>query len=278
MTLQELRWVLDCTPLGRLGGIQVDHAFEEQAQPCKASEAMRHAIMADAEKPSGDNRVIQSLWIGDTLSSLEHCAIKSWLAHGHEVRPAALQFASITPRVRASYKSTIITHYSQPGVDDQVRRSMFEEWDARQLMPTQVHLYTFNPALRHVPDGVVLKDAEVIISNDTVKRKYNHVQTFADLFRYEMLRALGGWWVDLDLILLRPLTHLHPYCFAMELEDGIPKVSLETSTRLDAHRFVCTPGVRTVLMGELAPVHDQYPLSKLHDERSRIRRSSVDRR
>jgi hypothetical protein len=102
-----------------------------------------------------------------------------------------------------------------------------------------MHLYTFNPARRQVPDGVVLKDAEVIISNDTVKRKYNHVQTFADLFRYEMLRALGGWWVDLYLILLRPLTHLHPHCFAMKLEDVIPKASLETCTRLWMHIDLC---------------------------------------
>jgi hypothetical protein len=51
------------------------------------------------------------------------------------------------------------------------------------------------------------------------------VQTFADLFRYKMLYERGGWWVDLDLILLRPLTHPHPYCFATELERGTPKVS-----------------------------------------------------
>jgi len=55
------------------------------------------------------------------------------------------------------------------------------------------------------------------------------VQTFADLFRYKMLYEHGGWWVDLDLILLRPLTHSPPYCFATELERGTPKVRSSNS-------------------------------------------------
>ena len=74
----------------------MDRAFEEQAEACSAAQAMRHAI-PDAHPhraltllPEGDNRILQSLWIGETLTTLEHLAVKSWLAHGHQVRRVAL--------------------------------------------------------------------------------------------------------------------------------------------------------------------------------------------
>ena len=33
----------------------------------------------------GDNAVVQSFWLGDELSPLEHLSAASFLAHGHQV-------------------------------------------------------------------------------------------------------------------------------------------------------------------------------------------------
>lgn len=94
---------------------------------------------------------------------------------------------------------------------------------------TQVHVYTYDMELANVPSGALLKDAHSILPNDTAEQPYKHIQTFADLFRYELLKKFGGWWLDLDLPLLRPLDHASPYCFATELEEKTPKVMIVCS-------------------------------------------------
>jgi len=39
---------------------------------------------------------------------------------------------------------------------------------------------------------------------------------FSDLFRYKMLYEKGGYWVDLDMIALKPLKFKQPYIFSSE--------------------------------------------------------------
>lgn len=63
----------------------MDDAFHELAQSCTAAEAMEHTLQRAHAPPRGDNLVVRSLWLGEALSPLEHLAVKSWLAHGHEV-------------------------------------------------------------------------------------------------------------------------------------------------------------------------------------------------
>lgn len=63
------------------------------------------------------------------------------------------------------------------------------------------HLYCYEPL--SVPDGVELKDASEICSEDEVVHydaETSAVAAFADLFRYKLLYEKGGWWVDMDVI------------------------------------------------------------------------------
>jgi len=108
---------------------------------------------------SSSNRVIQGMWFGESLSTLETLCMKSFMANGHEF-----------------------------------------------------HLYAYEE-LRGIPQGVVLKDANEIISKDRIK-EFRWFAGFSDFFRYSMLALRGGWYVDMDVICLRPFDFPSEYVFA----------------------------------------------------------------
>lgn len=69
-------------------------------------------------------------------------------------------------------------------------------------------LYSFDASIA-VPDGVELRDARDILdpSEYFVYRNgfgKGSPAAFANLFRYELLSRLGGWWVDADVVCLSP--------------------------------------------------------------------------
>ena len=84
-----------------------------------------------------------------------------------------------------------------------------------------VHLYTYTD-VRNVPDGVTIKDANTILPESDIFTYPAHVGSgnsyaaFANLFRYALLFELGGWWLDTDVYLIRPLLHEAPYVFVRE--------------------------------------------------------------
>jgi hypothetical protein len=106
-----------------------------------------------------DNRIIQGLWIGPTLSVMEQLSIRSFLANGHEY-----------------------------------------------------HLYVYDTP-DGVPEGTVLKDANEIIPRDRIWRYKQEgffkgsISGFSEQFRYNLLHRRGGWWVDSDVVCLRPFDH-----------------------------------------------------------------------
>ena len=64
-----------------------------------------------------------------------------------------------------------------------------------------VEVYAYHPL--EVPAGVRIRPAEEILPASDLKL-FDSVQSFADLFRYELLHAQGGWWVDTDVYCLKP--------------------------------------------------------------------------
>lgn len=72
------------------------------------------------------------------------------------------------------------------------------------------HLFLYGPCA-DVPNGTVIRDARDILPDSeifTYKTGYGAglPSGFANLFRYALLHAQGGWWVDLDVVALRPLS------------------------------------------------------------------------
>jgi hypothetical protein len=83
-----------------------------------------------------------------------------------------------------------------------------------------------------VPAGVVVRDAAEIlpatrIMPNQLGQGKGSFAAFADLFRYQMLYDLGGWWVDMDVFCLKRFTFDAPYVLGAEdkpVANGVIKV------------------------------------------------------
>jgi hypothetical protein len=133
----------------------------------------------------GSNRyLLQSYWSGAPLSLLERACLTSWVAFGSRVH--------------------LYTHDSIKGLTSQI--------------PDRIRPY------------VTVLDADAIVDRS---RKFNYkgvapkskradaftALPFSDLFRYEMLRKVGGVWMDMDIVLIRPMPNrvlAAPYFFVSE--------------------------------------------------------------
>lgn len=81
-----------------------------------------------------------------------------------------------------------------------------------------VHLFTYDAPQtlqQHVPPGVTVRCAADVlpraIYDECLARA--EVRYFSDIFRYAALYQFGGWWVDADVVLVRPLPAVDRYFF-----------------------------------------------------------------
>lgn len=89
----------------------------------------------------------------------------------------------------------------------------------------RVELFTYDPAIA-VPDWIVRRDANEIWPTDRILRYQKDLgrgsfALHANLFRYAMLHQLGGWWVDHDVVLLRPEFPAQDIFFSLEIRDPL---------------------------------------------------------
>src|SRR5688572_23088200 len=69
----------------------------------------------------------------------------------------------------------------------------------------RVHLYTY-VEVANVPKGVVVQNGNQVIPAAMLfeSKAYQSYAECADLFRYKLLLDQGGYWVDTDVICLKP--------------------------------------------------------------------------
>jgi Glycosyltransferase sugar-binding region containing DXD motif len=85
----------------------------------------------------------------------------------------------------------------------------------------EYHLYVYEE-IENAPKGTVLKPAAEILPESMIfqyKRHPSHAG-FSNFFRYRLLLHKGGWWVDTDVVCLKPFDFEDPYVFASERVDG----------------------------------------------------------
>lgn len=81
-------------------------------------------------------------------------------------------------------------------------------------------LWSYAPIL-NVPNQVIIKDAREILPETDIwayqvgegKGSYS---ACSNLFRYKFLLDRGGWWVDADVVCIKPFNFDQPYIFASE--------------------------------------------------------------
>lgn len=84
------------------------------------------------------------------------------------------------------------------------------------------HLWTYNEIEQELPEGALMKDANLIIPEQFVfsyknANQFGHGKGsfagFSDIFRYKLLYDCGGWWTDMDVCCLKKLDFPEPYVF-----------------------------------------------------------------
>jgi hypothetical protein len=89
------------------------------------------------------------------------------------------------------------------------------------------HLYIYDEVMG-IPAGTIVKDASKILLPEKIFKYKDHdsYAGFANLFRYKLLLEEGNYWVDTDMVCLRPFQHNTDYVFASE------RVPSKTSVKL----------------------------------------------
>jgi Glycosyltransferase sugar-binding region containing DXD motif/Alpha 1,4-glycosyltransferase conserved region len=85
----------------------------------------------------------------------------------------------------------------------------------------EYHLYVYGEMV-NAPPGTVLKVADDILPESMIfqYKKHPSYAGFSNFFRYKLLLQKGGWWVDTDVVCLKPFDFEDPYVFASERVDG----------------------------------------------------------
>mgnify|MGYP006404226033 FL=1 len=111
-----------------------------------------------------DPPVIQTLWVGDTLSAIERLCLSSFVYPGHNI-----------------------------------------------------HLYAYSD-IDNIPEGVVVKDGNEILPESMIfeYKEYKSFSGFSNYFRYKLLTDKGGYWVDTDIVCLKPFDFTEPFVFCSE--------------------------------------------------------------
>jgi len=100
-------------------------------------------------------------------------------------------------------------------------------------------LYSYTPkALRGTPQGVELRDAREIMSEDRFVR-YSVTPIGSDFFRYALLARNLGYWVDMDLHFLKPFDFRETYVFGWERENSINNAVLNIPAQSDMLHDLC---------------------------------------
>ncbi len=108
-------------------------------------------------------------------------------------------------------------------------------WIGSQLSPIELlcihsfleqghefHLWVYEKIQTSLPDKVILENASKIIPKEEVfcyqnTNQFGHGKGsyagFSDIFRYKLLYDQGGWWTDMDVVCLKPLSFEEEYVF-----------------------------------------------------------------
>lgn len=159
------------------------------------------------------SNIIQSLWIGNSLSKVEQLSLSSFIKNGHPV-----------------------------------------------------HLYSYHSNL-DVPLGVEIKNANDILPQSQIftyntgsgKGSYSG---FSNFFRYKLSSLKGGWWVDTDVVCLKPFDFPEDYVFASEetlvkgksqISSCIFKASRSSEIMTEAYNICSKKNVSKIGWGETGP-------------------------
>lgn len=123
------------------------------------------------------------------------------------------------------------------------------------------HLYVYED-VGNVPTGTVVKDGNEILPASAIfqYRRTKSYAGFANFFRYKLLLDKGGWWVDTDVICLKPFNFEADHVFATEwvhrepyVTSGIIKAPAASRVMAYAWDICQQQNIETLQPGETGP-------------------------
>ena len=169
----------------------------------------RTSSSVSMRQPQPSREPVQSLWIGDALSTLERLSIASFLDNGFEY-----------------------------------------------------HLYVYQE-VASVPRGTLVKDAREILPETMIFRytRFESYSGFSNYFRYKLLLERGGWWMDTDVVCLKPFQFDRPHVFSSEpgreggecVASGIIKAPVGSPAMRFAWETCLRTDPKTLFWGETGP-------------------------
>tara|TARA_B100001094_G_scaffold332691_1_gene405865 strand:+ start:1582 stop:2346 length:765 start_codon:yes stop_codon:yes gene_type:complete len=80
----------------------------------------------------------------------------------------------------------------------------------------EYHLYTYGD-VKNIPEGVIVKDGNDIVSaSDIFRYKNGSLSAFSNYFRFHLLHKKGGYWVDADVLCVKPFKFDQEIIFVSE--------------------------------------------------------------
>ena len=128
------------------------------------------------------------------------------------------------PSSFATHRPEVRTFWTGPDL------SFYEELSLRSAVAAgaRISLYTYNKTL-NVPEGVDLADAREVLSGAI--HQFHHkdgdlsLALHSDLFRYLAIQKFGGWYMDLDILVMKPLLPDDKIYLAYQ-EDGVANAAV----------------------------------------------------
>lgn len=91
----------------------------------------------------------------------------------------------------------------------------------------EFHLYTYGE-VAGIPEGTIVLDGNKIVPFDERKRFQNDSH-FSDYFRSNVTYILGGWYVDMDIVCLKPFDFQEPCVFVSEYQFSSSAIPMPTA-------------------------------------------------
>jgi hypothetical protein len=102
----------------------------------------------------------------------------------------------------------------------------------------EVHLYTYGD-VDGIPPGTTVRDGREILPAERIftYREHNSVSGFSNFFRYKLLLERGGWWVDTDMVCVKPFHFDGDYVFSSEGAQVVNCGAIKTPRGSEAMAF-----------------------------------------
>lgn len=125
----------------------------------------------------------------------------------------------------------------------------------------EYHLYVYEDVL-NIPAGTVILDGNEVLPSTMIfqYREFKSYAGFSNFFRYKLLLEKGGWWVDTDMVCLRPFDFAREFVFSSEKDEGkdvLTSGAIKAPSGSDAMAYawqVCQKkNVENLVWGETGP-------------------------